>query len=183
MKVIDLTKISKSKIKSEIDLICGGQSLEDKWLSGLGRGLGGFIFTDPQILDEQNSFKCNLAFYKEGMGIYFRNIYSNYLVLIHEDEIAAIEIRKLGDTIMPYKYSFYSLLVKAGFDPIQSSVYLMPKEIKEEFPAQCILRLRDVFFTFQLENISIIKLKNTFLKSRYAKYLTVDVSSPIFLNR
>ncbi|MBK8625335.1 MAG: hypothetical protein IPN86_07165 [Saprospiraceae bacterium] len=180
MKIIDLTKTSKLKLRNEVERICGGQSIEDQWISGPGRGLGGFAFKDNLLADDQNKnlFNCNLAFYKNGLGIYFRNGFSNYLVLIHEDEISSIELEKNSDIIKPYKYSLYSLLIKIGINPSKAAEYLMPKEIVKENIAYCIIRLPETHFDLELLSISIDKLKNRLSKTKFVHLLKLNLLPP-----
>jgi hypothetical protein len=178
LKVIDLTKTSKLKLRNEIEIICGGQSIEDKWLSGPGRGLGGLTFIDPEISDGPSAYSCSLAFYYQGLGIYFRNSFANYHILIHEDEIVQIDIHKPSDKIKPFTFSLYRILSKLGMNPLNASQYLMPKEILEEYPASCTIRLQDTYFYFTVSNVNILKFKNTLSRTKFAPFLEINIKEP-----
>lgn len=180
MKVVDLTKISKTKLNHEIQQICGGLSIENRWMNGVGKGLGGFSFKDPQSVNDDDVFSCNLAFYTNGLGIYFRNSFANYLVLIPQAEIVSLDIAKKGDKIKPTRFSPYQVLIKMGIDSSVAAGYLMPKEIIEEHPASFKIRLDDTFFLFELRSLSLSKLKKTLAKTKLANLVQYDIAPPLY---
>lgn len=177
MKVIDLTRASKHKKNQSIKEYCGGLTLETRWLMRFEKGISGFTFTDPEIPDTSQKYVATMAFYKEGLGIYCRNMFANYLILIHQDDIRSIEIEKRHDIIRPTTFSFYKILRYLGASEFTSSKYLMPKEIIEEHKAKFILRCTEKYITLELDKLPYHKLISVFKKSTFVDKLNVNVQS------
>lgn len=178
MKIIDLTSTSKHKVTSEINKYCGGSSIESFWLMRFQKGLGGFSFLDPLSNKEEEKFMVSIAIYSSGIGVYCRNIYKNYLVLIPEQNITKLEIQKQRDIIAPYGMSIFSLLKKVGFSDYYASKYLMPKEIVMENKAKLTIRTPDKFFALDIEKISPEKVIALLKKTKFISITEINIESP-----
>ncbi len=181
MKTLDLTKLSKYHVEREIRTVCGGYINEKKWLSGFNIGIGGLMFTDTKGSNTPEKYKVVLANYKNGIGLYFRNVHSNYLVLIAKDKIRKIEIIKEKDVIKPMKLSIFNLLLKVGFPSEKAVGYLAPNEIISENPAFCIIKTEDYFIQLQLEKTSPQKLVSTLKKSDFNEFVHENINKPEIL--
>ncbi len=178
MKVIDLTNTSKHKINADIDHLCGGKSIEKFWFTGFQKGLGGFSFTDPQSSSEEEKFMASLALFNAGLGVYCRNLYKNFLVLIPETTITKIEIKKHRDIISPYRLSPFTLLKNLGVSDHTATKYLMPKEIIRENKPQFIIRTQEKYFSLDIDKISPDRLINLLKKTKFVNITEVDIEPP-----
>lgn len=171
MKVLDLTITSAIKRKTLIRDICGGQSERNKAVSGFGKGISGFTFLDKLDDGREEIYQSNLEFYNAGIGIYNRNIYSNFLLLIAIDEIKDVHIHKAADFIVPKSWSIYSLLRRLGVNGKTAEKMLMPIEIIEAHVPTVTFHLKEEYVTLNMDNISIEKfeklLKKSLLKDLY----------------
>ena len=183
MKVIDLTHSSKHKINAEINHFCGGKSIEKFWLTGLQKGLGGFSFTDPQSDGADEKFMASLAFFNEGLGVYCRNMYKNFLVLIPEKTITRMEIKKQQDIISPYSLSLFTLLKNMGVSDHTASKYLMPKEIIQENKPQFIIRTPEKYFSLEIDKISPDRLINLLKKTKFVAMTDIQLEPPHIKHR
>lgn len=183
MKVINLIIKSKHFVNQEIQSICGGKSIETFWISGFQKGIGGLGFTDPESSNHDEKYMVSIAFFKTGLGIYCRNMYSNYLVLIPENELLSFKLIKEKDFISPKAISLFSIMNKMGFSYHTSSKYLMPKEIILENPAELIIRTPEKFFKLEIDKITPDKLINVFKKSKFVHLLEVQIELPKLLNQ
>ncbi|MGB4958511.1 MAG: hypothetical protein WBO36_03490 [Saprospiraceae bacterium] len=165
MKIIDLSNTSKHKLQQEINKYCGGQDGQKYWRFTVHKGQGGLSFSDGSPDEDTQKYMASIAFYKAGIGVYCRNIYKNYIVLIPDDSITKIELEKNADIIAPYRYSLFYLVKKVGLPDSTALKYLIPKEIVEEHKAIITIRTEDKFLSLILENISherlTMMLKNT----------------------
>jgi len=178
MKVIDLTHSSKHKINAEINHFCGGKSVEKFWLTGFQKGLGGFSFTDKQSEGPDEKFMASLAIFNTGLGVYCRNMYKNFLVLIPENIITMMEIKKQRDIIAPYTMSIFSLLKNIGVSDHTASKYLMPKEIITENKPQFIIHTTEKYFTLDIDKISPEKVLSLLKKTKFVDITKVHIESP-----
>jgi hypothetical protein len=178
MKVIDLTNTSKHKINADIEHLCGGKSIEKFWLTGFQKGLGGFSFTDPQSDSTEEKFMASLAFFNAGLGVYCRNMYKNFLVLIPENIITKIEIKKQQDIISPYRLSPFTLLKIIGVSDHTATKYLMPKEIIQENKPQFIIRTTEKYFSLEIDKISPDRLINMLKKTTFVDITEVKIEPP-----
>jgi hypothetical protein len=176
LKVINLTHTSKIKVDNDIKLICGGITAKERWINRFAHGVGGFAFRDPSQPEDEYVFKTNLAFYVDGLGIFCRNHYANYVVLIPKQEFELIEIVKETTRINPTTLSMYKLLVKLGMDPIYAENYLTPVEIIDENLPYLMIKTPDTFFKLDMPGISVRKLENIFKKSNLADKLMLKIS-------
>jgi hypothetical protein len=183
MKVIDLTHSSKHKINAEIDHFCGGKSIEKFWLAGFQKGLGGFSFTDPQSDVAEEKFMSSLAFYNAGIGIYCRNMYKNFLVLIPENIIIRMEIIKQQDIISPYRLSLFTLLKNIGVSDHTACKYLMPKEIIMESKPQFTIHTTDKYLSLEIDKISPDTLIKLLKKTKFAAMTDIQLESPHIKHR
>lgn len=183
MKVIDLTHSSKHKINAEIDHFCGGKSIEKFWLTGFQKGLGGFSFTDPQSDVADEKFMASLAFYNSGLGVYCRNMYKNFLVLIPEKTITRMEIKKKQDIISPYSLSLFTLLKNIGVSDHTASKYLMPKEIIVESKPQFTIRTTDKYLSLEIDKISPDTLIKLLKKTKFVAMTDIHLEPPHIKHR
>ncbi len=176
MKVINLTNTSKIKVDNDIKTICGGITAKERWINRFAHGVGGFAFRDPSQPEDEYVFKTNLAFYVDGLGIYCRNHYANYVVLIPKKEFELIEIVKETTRIKPTALSIYKLLVKLGMDPIYAENYLTPSEIIDENHPYLMIKTPDTFFKLDMPGISVGKLVKIFKQSNLAHLVKEQIS-------
>jgi len=178
LKVIDLKVTSRLKVENDIRQLCGGHPDEGKWAFLKEKGLSGLSFTDHQLKTEKAQFKSILALYKNGLGIYCRNIYSNKLVLLPETDVKSIEIIKNKDVLRPFKYSLFSIMNKIGISYETASKYLMPVEIVAQHPIQCIIRTENTYFTLNLEKLHSNTLIKTLNNTNFAEILAIKTEGP-----
>ena len=183
LKIVDLTYSSKHKVNAEINKHCGGNSLETYWIMRFQKGLGGFSFLDPISMNEDEKFMVSIAIYNEGIGVYCRNMYKNYLILIPENSIIKLEIQKQRDIIAPYGLSIFSLLKKVGVSDYQASKYLMPKEIVIENKAKLTIRTPEKFLSLDIERISPEKVISLLKKTKFVSITEVNIESPHLKNQ
>lgn len=176
MKVIDLIVKSKHHVNAEINKICGGKSLETFWITGFQKGIGGLTFTDPAYDDEDKKFMVALAMFKSGVGIYCRNMYANNLILIPENEIIKLAIKKNEDVVKPFRLSPFLLIKKLGFSEHTASKYLIPKEIIKESKASLFIHTDEKFIQLDLEKISPADLVSLIKKTKFVHLLQIDIS-------
>lgn len=178
MKVLDLTHSSKHKIDAEIEHFCGGKSIDKFWLTGFQKGLGGLSFSDPQSDGADEKFMATLAFYNAGLGVYCRNMYKNFLVLIPENIITKIEIKKQQDIISPYSFSLFTLLKNVGVSDHTASKYLMPKEIIQENKPKFIIRTTEKYFSLEIDKISPDRLIKLLKKTKFVAMTDIQLEAP-----
>jgi len=141
--------------------------------------MGGLIFRDAGANNQP--YSAILATFQDGMGIYCRNVYSNYLVLVPASEIQTIEIQKTADIIQPKKFSLYSLLKKAGLKHHQIFGYLMPNEWVKTEPGVCTIHTPDSYFSLELVKCAPESLVGYLLESPVGDKLIPSVDPPEFL--
>ncbi len=146
-------------------------------MNRFANGVGGFAFRDPSQPEDEYVFKTNLAFYVDGLGIYCRNHYANYVVLIPKKEFELIEIVKETTKIKSSRLSLYKLLVKMGMEPIYAENYLTPSEIIDENHPYLMIKTFDTFFKLDMPGISVRKLENIFKKSNLSDMVKLKISS------
>lgn len=178
MKVIDLSKNSHTFAERHLREYCGGRTIESRWTNLLSKGIGGMTFVDTEALEENKPHRVIISFCNRGLGIYFRNIYRNKLVLLKTEQIKSIEIVKKADIIKPFSFSLYSLLSRVGIGHNSASPYLTPREIIKEEKATCILRTEDHYFNFILEKTTPEKLVSVFKKSDLAHLVKDNIHLP-----
>lgn len=178
MKVIDLKVTSRVKVENDIRQLCGGHPDDGKWAFLKEKGLSGLSFTDHQLKTEKAQFKSILALYKYGLGIYCRNIYSNKLVLLPSSDIKSIEIIKNKDVLQPLKYSLFSIMNRIGISYETASRYLMPVEIVDQHPVQCIIRTDNTYFTLTLEKLHSYTLIKTLNNTTFTEILAIKTERP-----
>ena len=178
MKVVNLLQTSGHSVNAQINKHVGGKSIESYWITGFQKGICGFSFMDPESDKENEKYMVSIAFFNSGIGIYCRNIYSNYLVLIPEKEITTLRIVKETDIICPFAFSPYSLLKKIGVSDHTASKYLMPKEIITEKQANFVIKASDKYFKLNLEKIHPYKLISILKKTNFVHLMAVHIQSP-----
>lgn len=176
MKVINLTHTSKIKVDNDIKLICGGITAKERWINRFAHGVGGFAFRDPSQPEDEYVYKTNLAFYAKGLGIYCRNHYANYVILIPENEIDIIEIVKESSRLKSVSLSLYKFLVRLGMNPINAENYLTQAEIIEENLPHLMINTPETFFKLDMVGISVTKLASLFKKSNLNVKVKLNVS-------
>ena len=142
------------------------------------KGLGGFSFTDPISQSEEEKFMVSVAIFNQGMGVYCRNMYKNYLVLIPEKMITKLEIHKDKDIIAPYGLSLFSLLKKIGISDYNASKYLMPKEIVSENKAKLTIRTPEKYLSLDIEKISPDKVISLLKKTKFVTLTEINIAAP-----
>lgn len=183
MQTIDLKATSSESVRRKIAHLCGGTvsgGLFSKWV---GKGVGGMSFTDPADEECQYPYKVNLAFYPQGLGVYFRNKFANRLVLLPQDEIRHVEIHQPAETIKPFSYSPYSILRKGGFTHAQAASFLMPAEITEQGTPSCKITTFEQYIDLQLSELKVEKLMQILGQS--ASWITIQaaLNPPLILPR
>ena len=178
LKIVDLIHSSKHKVNAEINKHCGGSSVETFFLMKFQKGLGGFSFTDPISTNEDEKFMVSIAIYTQGIGVYCRNMYKNYLILIPEKNITKLEIQKQRDIIAPYRFSIFSLLKKVGISDYHASKFLIPKEIVLENKAKLTIRTPEKFLSLDIEKISPEKVISLLKKTKFISITEVNLESP-----
>lgn len=173
MKIVDLRKTSKYVLENEINRICGGKDRYKKWLMHLEKGITGLSFVDPIQPSEEYHFKTSIVFYNAGLGLYCRNMYQSYVVLIHADEISALTIHEDASIIAPKKFSFYSLLRKFNVKESKARRYLMPREIILDRSPHVKIRTKDKFFELTIEKTTVEKVKEKLSQSKI--YATINI--------
>lgn len=182
LKVVNLKLKSNTPSQDIVQYL--GQPIKASFRKGgFKNGISGFTFIDPQNCEAKNKFKCHLVVYEKGLGIYFRNFGSNYLIIIQKEEIKSIAVLKNSDVIKPYAFSLFSLLKNLGLHYENASKYLMPAEIIEEYKANFQIRLEETYFNFELEKITTEELVSFFEFNMYKDILRINVLSPKYLNR
>lgn len=182
MKVINL-KLKSNTVSQEIVQYLGQPSKASFKKDGLKNGISGFTFFDHQLSDEKNKFKCHIVIYEKGIGVYFRNYASNYLIIIIKEELKSISILKNSDIIKPFSFSLFTLLRKLGFHYEYASKYLMPAEIVEDHKATFQIKLEETFFNFELEKTTTENLISFFEHNMYGDILKTNVHLPKYLSR
>jgi len=134
-------------------------------------------------MNEDEKFMVSIAIYNEGIGVYCRNMYKNYLILIPENSIIKLEIQKQRDIIAPYGLSIFSLLKKVGVSDYQASKYLMPKEIVIENKAKLTIRTPEKFLSLDIERISPEKVISLLKKTKFVSITEVNIESPHLKNQ
>lgn len=152
--------------------------METFWMMRFQKGLGGFSFMDPISQSEEEKFMVSIAIFNQGMGVYCRNMYKNYLVLIPEKMITKLEIHKDKDIIAPYGLSFFSLLKKIGFSDYTASKYLMPKEIVSENKAKLTIRTPEKYLSLDIEKISPDKVISLLKKTKFVTLTEINIAGP-----
>jgi hypothetical protein len=128
MELINLSKISKHKFNNTILTKYGGFKQGLKGTSGFTHISGlDQSFSSSGILDPHT---INLEFYKEGLGIYFRNIHHNYLLLSTFNDIIKITISKDYDLYEYKKYSFFNFLINAKVPFTYARYFVLENQIK-----------------------------------------------------
>lgn len=179
MKILDLKRTPSFKIKREISAHCGGERPVTRFSDRFKKGIGGFIFRDEGAGNQP--YSSILAIYQDGIGIYCRNVYSNYLVLVPASDIHTIEIQKKADIIQPKAFSLYSILKKTGLKHHQISGYLMPNEWKQQQMAVCTIHTPDTYFSLELVKRAPESLVRYLLESPVGDKLIPSVDPPEFL--
>ncbi|MBK9734076.1 MAG: hypothetical protein IPO92_03525 [Saprospiraceae bacterium] len=178
MKVVNLHQTSDHFVKAQINKHVGGKSIESYWIAGFQKGIGGFSFMDPESDKENEKYKVSIAFFTSGIGIYCRNLFSNYLVLIPESELTNLHIIKETDIICPFAFSPYTVLKRFGISDHTASKYLMPKEIITEHQASFVIKTSEKFFKLHLEKIHPDKLISILKRTNFVHIMNVDIQSP-----
>ncbi|MBK6499231.1 MAG: hypothetical protein IPG00_14155 [Saprospiraceae bacterium] len=178
MKIVNLTVAGGYKPETEIARFFGKDSLPNGATSFRKKGIGGLTFWDPQDEDRKHKFKCIMVAFPDGLGVYCRNHRANYLVLIHKRELKSIDFVKEQDTIKPYAWSLYSLMMKAGVSYHTASKYLMPVEIIHHDSAKCILHTEETFLTFELDKAHPDKLISFLKEHHFQDILNNKILSP-----
>ncbi|HMR89509.1 MAG TPA: hypothetical protein PKD51_15220 [Saprospiraceae bacterium] len=178
MKIVDLTNCSKHKVNAEINKHCGGTSMETFWLMRFQKGLGGFTFMDPLSNNEDEKFMVSLAIFNQGIGVYCRNMYKNYLILIPENNITKLEVQKHKDIISPFGFSLFKMLKKIGISDYTASKYLMPKEIVIENKAQFTIRTPEKYLSLDIDKVSPEKVISLLKKTKFISLTEINIESP-----
>jgi len=179
VKTIDLKRTPSFKVKQTITTHCGGERPITRFSDRFKKGMGGFIFRDAGA--QNQPYRAILAIYQNGIGIYCRNIYSNYQVLIPTPDIHTIEIRKNTDIIQPKRFSLYALLRKSGLKHHQVSGYLMPSEWKQYEQAICTIHTPETFFSLELDKCTPESLITYFQNSPVADRMIPTLHPPNFV--
>lgn len=177
MKIVDLTNCSKHKVTAEINKHCGGTSMETYWIMRFQKGLGGFSFMDPSSENEEEKFMVSVAVFNQGIGVYCRNMYKNYLILIPENSITKLEVQKQKDIIAPYGLSLFSLLKKIGISDYTASKYLMPKEIVIENKAKLTIRTPEKYLSLDIDKVSPDKVISLLKKTKFISLTEINIES------
>jgi hypothetical protein len=151
--------------------------METFWMMRFQKGLGGFSFMDPISQSEEEKFMVSVAIFNQGLGVYCRNMYQNYLVLIPENMITKLEIHKEKDIIAPYGLSLFSLLKKIGFSEYTASKYLMPKEIVSENKAKLTIRTPEKYLSLDIEKISPDKVISLLKKTKFVSLTEINIAA------
>jgi hypothetical protein len=178
VKIIDLTNCSKHKVNAEINKHCGGISVDTFWIMRFQKGLGGLTFKDPLSESDDEKFMVSLAVFNQGIGVYCRNMYKNYLILIPESNITKLEVQKQKDIIAPYSLSLFSLLKKVGASDYTASKYLMPKEIIMENKAKLTIRMPEKYISLDIDKISPEKVISLLKKTKFISLTEINIESP-----
>lgn len=171
MKIVDLRKTSKYLLEAEIIKICGGKDRHKKWLMHLEKGITGLIFIDPAQPSETYHFKTSLIFFNTGLGLYCRNMYQSYVVLLHQDEINTLSIHEDESIIAPKEYSLYTILKKLNIHESKARRYLMPKEIIIDKSPHLKIKTEGHFFELTIEKTTIEKVQEKFNQSKVYHHL------------
>jgi hypothetical protein len=127
MNIIEVSSRNKYKILNHINEFCGGETKGKKGISGFKYIQGLDIdFQSTGILDPHS---INLEIFNNGLGIYFRNIHLNYIILLSSNEITSLAITKGTDLINNSKYSIFYLLMKLNIPYHLSKYFLLEKDI------------------------------------------------------
>ncbi|MFZ1524583.1 MAG: hypothetical protein WAT22_07185, partial [Saprospiraceae bacterium] len=122
-----------------------------------------------------------LSFFKNGLGVYFRNIENNRLVLLTNQEIRSILIEKRSDVVRPFDFSMFTLLMKLGVNYHIAKKILMPKEIIEDNAGICIITTEDHHFTFTLKKMNAAKVGEIFQQTGLESVLHISIASPVII--
>lgn len=182
MKVINLRLKSSTK-PQEISHYLGEPLKFSLANGGNNNYISGFTFLDPQHTDIKYKYKCNIVVHQKGIGVYFRNHLSNYLIAIQKDEITCISINKNSDVIKPYYLSLFSVLQKLGVHYEIAAKYLMPAEIIEESSATFQIKLEDTYFSFIIEKMTTDRIIHFFERNHYSSVLQTKILLPKYINR
>jgi hypothetical protein len=173
MENINLLSYSKAKLDKTILSKYGGKTFSKKWRFRIENGFGGLNFVDSQT---KISYHVSLAFYKNGLGIFYRNSSQNNLILLHLDEIVNIELIQKKGIFDPHKWSLYTMLRSLGVPHRKAFVYLMPIEIVEYFPCNLHINTIDHKFTFEVPESRTENLSKAINNTIFVKYFKEDVS-------
>jgi hypothetical protein len=178
MHIIDLSKNSHAHADRLIRDYCGGKSIENKWTHLFNKGVGGLRYIDPASQNNEQSYKANISFYKNGIGVYFRNFRSNKLILFSTKEINKLELIHGVETIRPLRYSPFSLLNAMGYSYKSSSRWLLPKEIINERQIKFYIITDDHYFEFDYVKFSYDGFIDELRKAGFGEILKIQVFPP-----
>lgn len=137
MHLINLDSSSYYKLKPAIDKLGGRYGLKESLLTK-GVGVSGLEYYSGY--DEMDAFKVKgktirvtLEKYKNGVGLYMRNIDINFALLIGIDELESIVIEKQVDLINRDAGGLYKILRKLGIGFLTARIFLLETD-KVNYP-------------------------------------------------
>lgn len=151
MKIINLKKYKGISVDRQIEALCGSKKSSASKLSFFGDHISGLHYCDPEYGIVTPTHRVSISLFSKGLGIYFRNIENNRLVLIPYEEIVYASVKKNADIIQPYRFSPFSILSKMGFSFSTIKSWLMPKEIMESHPGLCEFGTQEHIFSFIID--------------------------------
>ncbi|MBK7635302.1 MAG: hypothetical protein IPJ13_14255 [Saprospiraceae bacterium] len=181
MKIINLKKYSGTVVRKHIDDYCGGKVEKNKFWVLFDNHIVGLQYCDPGYGIAGPTHNVSLSFFKNGLGVYFRNIENNRLVLLTNQEIRSILIEKRSDVVRPFDFSMFTLLMKLGVNYHIAKKILMPKEIIEDNAGICIITTEDHHFTFTLKKMNAAKVGEIFQQTGLESVLHISIASPVII--
>ncbi len=179
MKIIDLKKFSGPFVEKQISEYCGGK---DNNRGIFGNHVTGLLYHDPSYGIKGPTHKVAISFFKSGLGLYFRNLENNRMILLKYPHIKSVEILKQPDIVRPYDYSMFSALMKWGVSYHHAKNFLMPKEIIVENLGTCTIVTEDHIFKFVIKKMNSTKVGQIFNQSGLKGVLNISVEPPKIIN-
>jgi hypothetical protein len=181
MKIIDLKKYAGASAQKQIDDYCGGKVDRNKFLGFFDNHIIGLQYCDPGYNIAGPTHNASISLFKNGLGIYFRNLENNRLVLLTNQEIRSISIEKRSDIVRPFNFSIFTMLMKSGISYHRSKKFLMPKEYLEENAGICNISTEDHHFTFTIKKMNAAKVGDIFQQSNLSSVLHISIASPVIM--
>lgn len=143
MYTIDLNKIKGPGLNK---LLSERVGLQRKLINKMS--VSGFHFID-EVQGKKIQYRVILEEFPNGLGLYCRNRYHNFLLLIQYNDLAVLSVVKKADVISPLKYSWYSILRNLGFTYWKSKRFLLERELIE---------CNDLWVEFRTRDGKILKI-------------------------
>ena len=179
MKILDLSGLSSSTVTREIHKVLGHSTLASKGSGPVAKVFSALSFTD--VDDHNTSYKVSASIYDNGLGLYFRNLTANRLVLIPSGEISGLSITREAEEVSPARWSLFKLLRAAGIAEDTASKYLMPVEIISEHPAFFTIVTPETLFKLTVEKSRLTRLHEILRKTPYSQIVEYNVK-PLKIN-